>query len=94
MIIDRVAQDLYRVEAPHFIAGVLVDWNTGRINETAPIIRYMVGDHIDDLKQKCKEREWSLRLIPHKGYEDQYRETLRVLRKTRLWDERESSTGD
>lgn len=53
---------LIQVTAPHFVAGV-VAWN-GRIQEAAPILRYMVGWDAQKFTSYTAKRGWSWKKSP------------------------------
>lgn len=47
---------LYRVSAPHFVAGLLVRF--GKVIRTAPILRYMHGWELLDALAYCRRKGW------------------------------------
>jgi hypothetical protein len=53
---------LFRVVAPHFVAGIVVVG--GRIVEAAPIIRYMVGWNGAHLVRYCRSKGWAWESVP------------------------------
>lgn len=82
--INRDTHDLYRLDAPTFTAGVLVDYKAGLVTEASPILRYVIGNPIDEVLLKAHRHGWDARMVSGNGDTAEYRETLGVLRKTRL----------
>lgn len=54
-------QPLFRIVAPHFVAGFEVDAN--RVWRTAPIIGYMRGWKGVKVKAYCNQRGWILERV-------------------------------
>jgi hypothetical protein len=52
---------LYRITAPHFVAGLTVDGDYGgRIGDAAPIIGWSIGWKLDDFLSYCKRKNWTV----------------------------------
>lgn len=49
---------LHRIEAPHFVAGVVV--RNGIIDVAAPILRWSKGKTIEALTIYCKTKSWRI----------------------------------
>ena len=49
---------LIRVEAPHFVAGVLIDPHTDRCVQAAPILRWCQGKRRKWILAHCASRGW------------------------------------
>ena len=47
---------LYRVVAPHFVAGVV--FQAGRVTRTAPILAWCMGWAPDRLERYLAKRQW------------------------------------
>ncbi len=47
---------LVRVVAPHFVAGMLMTDNI--VTEAAPILKWALGKHRDDLRQYFLRKGW------------------------------------
>lgn len=54
---------LLRVEAPHMVAGVVVDPETGLVVHAADILHWMVGKPQIILRNYCKKRGWKCAAI-------------------------------
>lgn len=54
---------LYRIVAPHFVAGVLVDEDSV-VEETAPILRWAMGRELGWLVSYCTRKRWQLQFVP------------------------------
>lgn len=52
---------LYRVDAPHFCAGLIV--SDGRVIDAAPIRRWTVGKRWVDVLEYTAEKRWLMRLV-------------------------------
>lgn len=50
---------LIRIVAPHFVAGVELDKN-GHVIFAAPILRYMMGWHLDRISGYCLRKGWQV----------------------------------
>jgi hypothetical protein len=50
---------LIRIEAPHFVAGVIVG------ERAAPVISYMRGWTVTQILGYCERKGWSARLFVH-----------------------------
>ena len=60
-----------RVEAPHFVAGALLDVvvrDNGAIGadvvKAAPILKYTLGWSFGRLKNYCRKRQWTMTVLP------------------------------
>lgn len=42
---------LYQVDVGYFCCGIVVDENTRRVTEAAPIMKWAVGKHLDDVRR-------------------------------------------
>lgn len=47
-----------RIEAPHFVAGVVVDPETECVTDFAPIVKYMHGWHLERVQTYCGLKGW------------------------------------
>lgn len=63
---------LLRIEAPHFVAGIEIDGAIGcydydykpvTIHRCAPILKYMEGWTVSRIKYYCKKKGWSYQLL-------------------------------
>ena len=52
---------LVRIEAPHFVAGIVI--RDGRVVEAAPIVAYMKKWPASRAKCYCGERGWRARRV-------------------------------
>lgn len=52
---------IYRVEAPHFVAGFIVKGE--RVKTTAPIISRFKGKSIDWVRSYCRDHNWKCLLV-------------------------------
>ena len=50
----------YRIEAPHFVAGIFFD-EKNKAAIAAPILRWMIGENIQFVKDYCATKGWSFR---------------------------------
>lgn len=50
---------LIRIEAPHFVAGVVLE--NGRVTRTAPIVKYMKGWTEAHIRHYCVTKDWGCR---------------------------------
>ena len=55
---DHKEPDLIRIEAPYFVAGVLL--RDGRVYEAAPIVKYMKGWTAEQVLQYAKKKGWTI----------------------------------
>lgn len=55
---------LYRVTAPHFVAGLVVAQD-GVIIHTAPILRWAGNKAFAWFKKYCADKRWKLEECPH-----------------------------
>lgn len=53
----------FQITAPHFVAGLTVG-RYGYVSSAAPIIGYLVGWHIEKVKELCKEKDFDLLEVP------------------------------
>jgi hypothetical protein len=58
--------DLYRIVAPHFVAGVIVEG--GRIVVAAPILRWSVRMPLERFAAYCKGKRWGIEEVPRMAY--------------------------
>lgn len=58
-----MAKQLYRVEAPHFTAHVVVDRESRKIIEFAPILAWCKGSAIDQIIAYCNRKMWKIDCI-------------------------------
>lgn len=52
---------LYRITAPHFVAGIVV--GDGKVTGSAPILKYMRGWTMARVETYCYTKSWRLDLI-------------------------------
>lgn len=52
---------LAQITAPHFVAGLLLSEN--RVQEAAPIIRYMIGWPRARVREYCHRKGWQVRIV-------------------------------
>jgi hypothetical protein len=50
-------EKLIRIEAPHFVAGIVIDWKN-MVVDAAPILKWMIGREVND----CLQLFWKERL--------------------------------
>lgn len=62
MTIRRHTDVLYRVSAPHFVAGFTVNVD-GYVTSTAPILNWMQRRELDDLRRYCLIKRWQLERV-------------------------------
>jgi hypothetical protein len=53
------SEHLWRIEAPHFVAGLLIDAQH-QIRTTAPILRFWQGRYLSHLLRYARENHWRL----------------------------------
>jgi hypothetical protein len=53
-----MSESVYQIRAPHFTAGVVLMGD--RVQTAAPIVRYMIGWHIDRVRGYCTHKRWSV----------------------------------
>lgn len=51
-----------RITAPHFCAGLALDVNL-RVCEAAPILRWAMGKHVDELARYCLRKRWTVETL-------------------------------
>jgi hypothetical protein len=56
-----IAMMLVRVEAPHFVAGFVMDGNV--CTRAAPIIKYFVGRPADWIRAYCATKKWRANIV-------------------------------
>jgi hypothetical protein len=56
---------LYRIEAPHFVAGFVTRYNTVAV--TAPILSWLLGSNIKWVRNCCQEKSWKLDQLPKRA---------------------------
>lgn len=49
---------MLRISAPHFVAGIV------RGGQVAPIIRYMKGWTLAQIKAYCERKGWTVEVMP------------------------------
>jgi hypothetical protein len=54
---------LVRVVGPNFVAGLIFDRETGRVIIAAPILRHLMGQHRDKLRQTFKRLGWRATIV-------------------------------
>lgn len=59
---------LYRVVAPHFVAGFTVD-ERGYIKEAAPILKWARGGRLPRVEAYAKRRGWTVEVVRAAGLE-------------------------
>jgi hypothetical protein len=52
---------MYQITAPNFVAGVIVE--DGVVIQAAPILFYLVGEHIDYIQQACESWGYKLKEV-------------------------------
>lgn len=52
---------LGRIESSYFVAGIEVENNL--VTNSAPIIKYMVGWHVDRVWKYCLSKNWNLERV-------------------------------
>lgn len=52
---------LGRIESSYFVAGIEVENNL--VINSAPIIKYMIGWHVDRVWEYCLRKNWNLERI-------------------------------
>lgn len=67
-----MVNELIRIEAPHFVAGIEIDGATGRydcddklvsIHRCAPIVKYMKGWSTARIMRYCRVKRWKCRMV-------------------------------
>ena len=56
------SDQLWRVTAPHFCAGIVTEIN-GFVRNAPPILKWAIGKDISWLKTYCRTRRWKLELV-------------------------------
>jgi len=51
---------LIRIKSTGFVAGVVLDRETGLVIDTAPIVRFMVDWSVEEVKAYCRQRGWEM----------------------------------
>ena len=54
---------LVRVEAPHFVAGMIFDNESKRVTSAAPILSWAVGRHVTELRTYCGRKGWKASVV-------------------------------
>lgn len=54
-----MSTSLWRISAPHFVAGFEADSVSG-VGRVAPILKYMRGWHYDRVLAYCRAKGWHL----------------------------------
>ena len=52
---------LVRIEAPHFVAGIVMDW--GRARRCAPVVKYMRGWTLAAVREYCARKLWRCEVL-------------------------------
>lgn len=52
---------LYRITSPRFVAGIIIE--DGRVTETAPIIYWLRGKPVEDLKTILVKYGWKIERV-------------------------------
>jgi hypothetical protein len=52
---------LYRIVAPHFVSGIIVDGDT--VIAVAPIVKYMRDWKIDKVFAYCQRKKWAIERV-------------------------------
>lgn len=60
MAVQVVRERLVRFVAPHFVAGFVTN---GRVTRAAPIIKYIVGWPDDRVREYCRRKGWSAKVV-------------------------------
>jgi len=58
---------LYRITAPHFVAGVLIE--DGVVRDAAPILKRSVGRSLAHLEGFCAARNWGIEKVGSHGHD-------------------------
>lgn len=53
-------EELIRIEAPHFVAGIIVI--DGKCVRPAPILKWTRGKDVETVRAYCERRGWKFRL--------------------------------
>ena len=56
-----MGDQLYRIVAPHFVAGL--GFGRGTVRWSAPILGYMVGWDYGRVSEYCKRKDWQLERV-------------------------------
>ncbi len=61
-------EQVFQITAPHFCAGGAyerpnVNSKTARVKDAAPIIHYMVGWSIEEVKVYCHKKRWKYEIV-------------------------------
>ena len=54
---------LVRVVAPHFVAGLEIDPVTARAVRAAPILRWVIGKHENELRDYFQRKGWRASVV-------------------------------
>jgi len=52
---------MIRITAPHFCAGAI--FRHGKIVEAAPIIKWMIGRSVADMRRYCEQMAWRFEML-------------------------------
>lgn len=61
MRINQVNEQLARVEAPHFVAGLIL--RDGRCSRAAPILKWAIGKTQDELRTYFAQKGWKATIV-------------------------------
>ena len=54
--------ELWRISAPHFVAGLVLAPPRG-VRRAAPIIKYMIGWNYRAIDAYCEKKRWQLEFV-------------------------------
>lgn len=55
--------ELWRIVAPHFVAGLNVSRRDGKVIRAAPVIRYMMGWDKPRFIRYCMKKSWKMERV-------------------------------
>lgn len=56
-------KELVRIEAPHFVAGIIIDFDNDKVLNAAPIVKYMKNWTWSRASQYCDTRNWKWEIL-------------------------------
>ena len=59
---DKTVPNLYRITAPHYVSGIVVD-SEGTVIRAAPIVEWANGKKLIYVRQYCIEQGYSITLV-------------------------------
>jgi len=62
----KASPDLYRILAPYFTVGILVEKVTRVVKTAPPIVKYMVGWRYGQVEDYCRKKHWKIEAVPEK----------------------------